>query len=618
MTEARILDIRQHIAGADRVLPPNGDGRGPLTRRERACPVTPLGHNGGICYFLDAGGHFRDVDGAGLANRGRLLMLFHNDEWLRTNFPKRVEKKDKDGNVVETVIVDFLVNATAQFLIDGCTRQGIWGNSVVIRQPGIWRGSNGLPIVHAGDAVLIDDRWQEPGLRTGNQIWALAEPIPRPAAPCGPEVARRLQADLQQYWAWNNPSAGVALLGLLHSGLTCGARQWRNNAFVTGPSGSGKSALERVIREAWPARQDTTDTTKAGIEQAINGRAVPVVIDEAADRGTPGRQDAARDLMDMVLSASGYDGTRLVRGTADGKGRALTVNTSVIMFSIWPPPMQPQHLGRFVLLELGPPEAGADYSTEHRGVVDYMREHAAGLWGRAIASFGRYEECLGLFRAALQARGCSARGQDGYSGLIAGWFVLTHDGLPSPRQVLEGVAALDGYIVTAEAVEADGSSRRAIDHLLSWRAELHRSSERLPIGELLDLAWGEGSEDERRMEPSTAATILAHNGIRVVRACAKGEKAPPMGEECRCAYCIEPRARFPAPRFDRGDQLYIANRSSVLDQIFRGTDFDGGRWLTALRRQPGAQASGRAIRIGGAVVHAVWLPRSAVRTAESP
>jgi hypothetical protein len=601
-----IIPIRNSVLGADRaskVIKPGGWGGGPGGGEHQddgdECPVTALGHMDGKYWFLDFAGQPRSLSARDLGNRHNLISLFGGDDtWARTAYPVKKEVETQDGRAEKTV--DFNVNRVTQDLIRRASYRGLWGKSITLRQPGIWRGDDGLPIVHCGDQVLIGDTWKKPGFRTGKQIWAAAESIARPGIPCGPGIARALQDDLQTYWNYKNPSAGIAIIGLLFSGWLCGALHWRLNGFVTGPAGSGKTQVMKVIRAAWPVHNYSNDTSKPGMEQTIANCAIPSVIDEASDRNS----SSGRDLLDMVLSSSGDEGTKLNRGTVDGKGRTAEVLTSVLMFSIYPPPMQPQHMGRFVLIELEKPPEGADGRLDHARIAEFARTNASGLWGRAIGALERYNESLLMFRTELAACGCTPREMDSKGALLAGWYVMTNDGLPDQRALEEGIAALGGFVTTAAQAESDDAPQRALQHLLATSVMLDRSSAREPVGELLEIAFGLG--DEARM-PSAAADVLGRNGIRPVLAC-KSPLPPSDGEKCLCSACFSDRFQKRVPRIGPRSGIWIAARHPNLETIFRGSDFEDRKWLTALARLRDAQPSGRSIRIGSVAGHAIWLP----------
>ena len=597
--------VRRAVRGADRafrVIPGGADGAiggggaGPVARDDDACPVTPLGHLAGIFHFLDVRGQKRELSARQLGSRLDLLALFGGDDsWLRARHPKRVQDKgtNETGEPVATwKTVDFKINDAAAALQSSCFAAGLFGEHVVLRRPGVWRDGDGAPAVHCGDEVLIGTDWHKAGKRTGGQIWAAAPPTPRPATPCAAGIAVELQQGLTDLWSWREAGGPVAILGLIANAYYGAATDWRPAGFVTGDTGGGKSALQRVMRAALPLHHYDNDTTKAGLEQAIDGRAMAAIIDEAADRAD---RDSARRLVDLVLSATGEEGTKGSRGTVDGRGRRIEVAGSIIMFSINPPELEPQHLGRFTIVDLRKPEGGADHRARHRALADFARKHAAALWGRALAAWDRYNEALALFRAGLAARGCGPREMDQAGALIAGWWVLTQEGLPDARGVREGIGALDGFVRLAADVAADDRPRRMVHHLMASLVQMHRSTDRETVGRLVEIGFGNDPEQQ----PHWARELLGRYGIRVIRA---AEPPDHMGR--------------PAPRLGEGDGLWFANQNPELRKLFAGTPFDGDRWRYELIRLESARKSQAPVRIGAVSTRAIWVSRSDIDPGE--
>lgn len=617
MSDEGKRSIRQSVLGADRGLRViDGGGAPPAGTSDDGapvCPVVALGHLGGVFHFLDVRGQKRDLSARQLGSRNDVLTLFGGDDaWLRENYPKRVNvnANNPEADPVWRA-VDFHLNDTAAALQKACFAAGLFGEHIVLRQPGVWRGPEGDPAVHCGDTVLLGDAWQPAGTRTGAQIWAAAAPTPRPAAPCAAQVARDLQLGLTELWRWNEAGGPIVVMGQIANAYYGAVPQWRPAGFVTGETGSGKSALQRVIRAALPMHYYDNDTSKAGIEQAVAGRAMAIIIDEAADRAN---RSASRDLVDLVLSAAGDEGTKGSRGTVDGKGRRIEVVGLIIMFSINTPDLEPQHLGRFSVIELRIPEEGADHRLEHRKLATFARDNAAALWGRALAGWDRYAAALERFRAGLQAKGCGPREMDQAGALLAGWWVLVNEGVPDDRGVREGIGAMEGYVRLAKSVEADSRPRRMLQHLLATMVTMHRSTDREPIGKLLEIAFG---ESRTMRTPEDAGELLGYYGIRPVRQCTYRGMPKPSAGLCTCSQCMGLNDR-PVPRKSDAAGVWFANQHPELRKIFVGTPFEGERWRSEMLRLPGAEPSGRTIRVGSTTGHAVWLPRSDMEPPDEP
>ncbi|WP_240906374.1 ATP-binding protein [Komagataeibacter xylinus] len=586
-----LQDVRAAVLSADRQFqvidggkrggggPPEGDAE------NASCPVTAIGHLDGTYYLLDSVGQLRALSARQIGNRHDLVGLFGgNDDWLRAHYPKKAQCKIKgpDGqDTTEERIVDFRINSVAAFLQSECTAAGLFGDHILIRRPGIWAERDGMPVVHCGDQVLIGDRLEPAGTRTGNQIWAAAPPAARPGVPCGPDIGRALQYQLQELWNYRCDGGAIMAMGLLGCAYYGAAIPWRPAGFLIGGAGSGKSSLLTVLRAASPMNFYTNDTSKAGLEQSLDGRAMPSFIDEASDRED---QRGARALLDLVLSASGGEGTRGSRGGVDGKARKIEVAGSIIMASISPPDMKAQHLGRFTIIDLERPDEGSDYSTEHKELKEWAQQNGPALWGRALAGWTRYRDGLAIFRRALAAIGCAPREMDQLGALLAGWFILTSDGLPTEQQAAAGVEAVRDFIRDREDVVAQDAPMQMVSHLLSTTVQLQRSTERKSIGELIEriltkkLAVEADGPDFTR---GVAAEVLSQHGIRVIRA---DEPKDKRGRD--------------APRLALGNGIWFAPNNSMLKELFNGTPFEGNRWVYEVMRLESARRNAKAMRVG--------------------
>jgi hypothetical protein len=585
--------------------PPPGEPGGPVVPEapartaENACPLVPLGHADGEWHFLDAVGQKRALKSKALTSRGDLVSLFLGDtSWLFEWFPK-ITKRTRvvDGQKIEEEeVTGFQTSAAGEYLMTQCGAAGLYGSHVVLRGPGVWDGGGGAPVVHCGDAVLTAGGWRASGFRDGNHVWITAAPWPRPgdgAAPgsrdfaAGPEVAQGLQAEIAELWRFRDAGAEIVCLGLLAVGYFGTAARWRPNGYLVGGAGSGKSTLLRLMRACVPQSEYSTDASKAGIEAAIDGKPMQVYLDEAGDRKGGG----ANILLDVVLSATGGDGTRKLRSSADGTSRAATVACSVIMAAISPPEMGAAHTDRFTILELQKPENGADHSERMAALIRLAEASALRLWGRAIAGWPRFEAGRVAFREALGRHGCLAREMDQLGTILAAWWVLVAEGVPTAAQADDGVAAIAAFVRGAEAVGDDDGPRQVQRFISSSLIQRDRSTDVEQVGVLLEKAFadiGEAREASQR--------LLERNGIRPVKA---SDATTANGK--------------PIPRGDLGDGIWFSRSARTLKALFAGSAFEGDRWAFELARLPGAQHRRQSVRVGGASGPAIWVPWPAWR-----
>jgi hypothetical protein len=583
-----------------------GGGRGNVANDatvEGTCPLVCLGHADGEFHFLDVVGQRRSLKSRALVARGDLVSLFLGDtRWLFQWFPNivRTTREGPDG-AKETVeeVRGFSVSKAGERLMAMCRAAGLYGSHVQLRAPGVWAGEAGAPIVHAGDLVMIDGAWRPTGFRSGDQVWSSAPRRPRPGADAdgdplpmsaagfaaGPEVAQDIQREIGELWQFRLAGSEIVCIGLMAVGYFGAAATWRPNGYLIGGTGSGKSMLLQCLRAGVPHAQFSTDTSKAGIEGKINGVPSPVYIDEAGDRQGHG----AQVLLDVVLSASSGEGTRGLRGAADGKTRDFHVMCSVIMAAVSPPQMGPQHRDRFTVVHLVKPGAGADNRDAMEVLTRRVAAVAPMLWGRALQGWPRWVAARLAFRAALSRSQCAPRELDQIGAILAAWWVLTEDGVPEAAQADDGVRAVAEFIRGAAEVAADDGPRRVVQFLASTTVQRDRSTDIEQIGVLVERVWAARDEQERE----AAQRLLERFGIRMVR---EHDLKTPNGK-------LVPRGYF-------GDGMWFSKSAETLRRLFLGSPFEGDRWIYELGRHPTAVEPKKNVRVGGVSGPAVWLSRA--------
>lgn len=501
-----------------------------------------------------------------------------------------------------------------------CASQGLYDEDVKLRRPGIWRGENGLPIVHCGDQVLIEGAWQNAGTRTDGQIWIAASPTPKPGIPADQTVGREIQRQMANLWSFRIAGGEIIVLGAVATGMLGTVARWRPNLFLCGEPGSGKSMLLETVRDCCPMHRYTNNASEAGVISAMNGQCMPIFIDESSDRANQGGAEA---LMDLVLASSSGDGTQAVRGKADGGYRKLDMAGSVVYGSVTPPPLLPQHLARITLVELDAPEVGADNRAPMDALRDWVKERADTIWGRVIASAERWRASLDAFRAQLSLVGCAPREMDQFGAVLAGWWILTNEGLPGEDGVREGVAAIAAFIRTAAEVKEESAGLHAVQIIMSEVIEYDSTTRREQVAELIDKIMAPSTE---LTDAHPHAPAMARKGMRVVRPCFQhfgwgpvypgGPDGwsrlvdPPQRQAglCECLACRAPK-RQNVPRLSDDGGLWLM--PETVAKFFAGKrGLEGDRWQMELRRLTGVHKSRTTIKIGGAPGKPIWLPRA--------
>ena len=556
------------------------------------CPVVPLGERDGFYYFLDPRGAFRKLTARQLGTHAELLgLLLGITQWLFFCFPRCATRRV--NNELCPVVVGYSVSAACAWLMEQCARQPMFHSDAILRRPGVWPGENGEPIVHCGDVLWIDGDLQRAGMRTGKLIWPAAPAEARPGKPCGPETVKHIQLQMQQLWKFRQGGGAIVALGTIGSALYGACPRWRASLFIGGEVGGGKTYLLDTLRACCPMHYHTSDTTKAGLEQNITGKALPSFIDEASDQAD---QRGAQNLLGLITASAGGEGAKIARGTGDGRGRSAEVIGAVIMASVAPPDMLPQHLARIAMLELQVPSAGEDHRAAMDALNAYCHEHAPAIWARVLIGYKRYVLALAAFRDALGRIGCAPRQMDQLGAILAGFWVLTEDGVPGDREALNLVAAVREHVQDATEIAQHSAGRQVADHLATSRLEGDRSSEKWPVAEMCVSVWEAATDPETglRVNPVIWRERLGRNGLCAVRA---DEIRHPNGQH--------------VVRGGDGDGVWIAYNAVPVVKLFENTPFSGQRFRHPLLTLPSACKARRQVTIGHKpTLAAIWLSRA--------
>lgn len=272
-----------------------------------------------------------------------------------------------------------------------------------------------------------------------------------------------------------------------------------------------------------------------------------------------------------------------------------------MMASIAPPDMTQAHLGRITLIDLLEPFAGEDHRFEMEALASEAREQAPSLWGRMLRSWDRWPACSLAFREALAQVGCAPRALDQLGALLMAWWVLTEDGGPNERDVKIAVATIKEFTDCAAEVAAESSASLVLQHLLSYRITLDRSTEQAPVAELVAKVF-QHSTALPEISVDAVKRDLGRYGIRVIL---KNQQVDGRGREV-------PR---PSGCAESAEGIWLLYRSAPLMALFDGTPWAIQRWRHILRSLPDAKPSSKEVRVGTRHGYALWLPKKVLALA---
>lgn len=568
--DPKIVSLRRKRGGGG----PPPESPPPANLDWAAAPFQCLGVHGDTWYFIDGYQQLLGVPAARLSQRGPLNALLAGDRagWAAAAFPEF----DMEG--VPTG--DYSPRRLHKAIAARMQEVGLFDPAIARRGPGVWL-HRGVPVVHCGTSVLFADGVRRPAFIRDDVVYIGAKAIALPHdgrdgrdAPPPPALADDVER-LFLRWNWDRPHSERMLLGWWAVANLGALAPMRPLAMVDGQEGGGKTALLDCINALCPAGDKTNDTTEAGLRQRMNQRAAPVVLDEFEG------EELVRVLGLLRRIVTG-EGSRSFRGQASQQAMVTDVVGTAIMGAIGAPVANAAETTRILRLMLWPRAPGVP-AMDRDEMVAWCRDHAAALWGRAIAAWPRIKANAAMVRLALDRAGCSPRYMD-----MLGWIIAAREAMVSdvPLDAAGAEAALEwawGWVVTEAEQSEDTTAARCLQHLMATPVVLGPAHTET-VAVLLARAM--------REPDGPAARALLELGLRV--------------------------DGLPIEKGRIGRGLYVASgRRPALSRLFQQTEWQGGRWgtvLAQLRSEVGgreyrAQVIRQRIRFTGENdrAQAVWL-----------
>jgi len=522
------------------------------------CPVVPLGVDDKVNWFLDPIGQLYAYQKPyGQADTLELFRGRH--KYLYWAWPKWTMKGK--GEDVEFIVDAWRNEKVREAVLAACAAKGPWNAVDKVRGRGTWQSPSGELVIHCGRHVMQRGKKIPP-----HEIEGYVYPT-RPTIP-GPwpqpvrqeENPAKLLRPLLRSWNWVRPDVDPHLFfGALGVGFLGGALAWRSNIYITGDAGMGKStllALYKAIYGDWAL--DTANTTAAGIYQHVKQDSTPVWVDEFE-----GKADNNKALAILELARQASSGARGLRGGDRGTGSEFSIASAFVFSSINPPPLRPQDLSRFALLQLRALPRDAPPPDINPGVLGVVGRC---ILRRLVDEWPRFHQTFQAFRGELARAGMDARGQDTFGTLLTCADLIEFEGWDEARLR----TPVDGDLVPwAQVLRTEGmiefedrtaNWRGCLNHLLSVPVDAWRNGTRSVVGQVLE-DWM-GKHDDFGSDIKAVRKVLSQAGLGLQREVGK----------------------------HAGDWLAIPNQNPLTRRLFEGSDWAGivgtSVWSGALRQAP--------------------------------
>ena len=232
--------------------------------------------------------------------------------------------------------------------------------------------------------------------------------------------------DILGTWKFKRGIQDINLqLGWILCAPFAGVLKWRTHESLTGMRGTGKSTLNKFIKNLLGNLSVEFDgaSTEPGIRQAMGLSSGAILLDESEADGSK-----LANILAMLRSAS--SGIMRAMGTSDQKGQIFELRMAGLLSGIVPPKLNGADSSRFLRIELDPRdtnETGEVKKTHPYLLKESLQEELGRrITMTMIKNYKLFDRIIEDTRLLLLKDGSDSRYADTYGAIIASSFLLTN------------------------------------------------------------------------------------------------------------------------------------------------------------------------------------------------
>lgn len=529
--------------------------------------MAPLGRIGQNCFVYDYAS--RDIIVFTNFANSQFLHLAPLAHWQH-RYPKESKETTVDWDAAKDEIIQF------------CKKAGTYDPSRV-RGSGVWLSSpsilnsktrcfmNADVIVNTGPKVFRNGSEVDITQLPSRHVYTRGKPLPTPVGEAATTAEAEALVAACQALNWRDPEMGSYLAGWLAIAPLAGALPVRPHAWLTGPSGGGKSTIlngiVKAILPTYAAFQG--ETTSAGIRQSVGNSSIPVVFDEFEPNASQASQLRIESIVELLRQAWSPTDGGVTKGSTEGTAVPYHPTFPAMVSSIKVFLTNEADQSRFVILELNQHGSREDQWQMIRALLAKLdRELALKIWRRMVRIFPIILENYEIIRGVMVAAGRTQRWSSQHGIILAGFHGLVSN------EVISAPAA-ESLVTDTRHEPVVLEHHELMNKILTSKVRYENGSGSFSIGYAI---FEPNIEQDGVISPKTRLAVLRSNGIVL-----------------------------------KDQKIIISNNHAALGHMLSRTKWHGS-WFSILKRFPGATTI-KSQRFDDHVSQAVSIPLSELTTA---
>lgn len=319
----------------------------------------------------------------------------------------------------------------------------------------------------------------------------------------------------------------LALFGWFPVAVLSGILPFRPHIWIHGSTSAGKSWIaDMIVRRIMDgyAISGIGKTTEAGLRDTLNGKRVPVIIDEAESNERTGRSRMV-EIIEMSRHAASSGLSDVIQGVqGGGASRQYSIRSSFCMFSTTPQLMEKADRSRFAILNLDHPHDTLTFreKLEFPAASLITDTFVRRLMGRIITQAPYFNATVDTMIQMIKGFGFAHRTSQVYCTLAAGAWLMLRDGAPQSQMdaynfITQEFRILDHIDMRDRQLRETQAHHDVFRAILSYEETVESSNfgkERVSVEDMIQVMLGT-APDSVMIDKYTAFKLLSRLGIRV-------------------------------------------------------------------------------------------------------
>jgi len=259
--------------------------------------------------------------------------------------------------------------------------------------------------------------------------------------------------------------------GWCFSAIVAGGLEWRPHVWLNAPSGSGKSWIFNKIISPFfgntAVKVTGEETTEAGIRQEVKFDSTAVIHDEAEGKSEAGKRNLQKKLM-LARMSSTESTAKILKGTVGGKSNSFLCRSQFLFISTTMPEIDRADVSRISVIGLVSSKKRVDPTGQFNKLKSLVAEtmseqYASSMRTRAIKMLPVIKETARILNDVINETVKSQRNADQYAPLLAGWWCMQNDNIPTDVEAQMFVMDMDIPVYDHE----DTEEQKCLDVILS-------------------------------------------------------------------------------------------------------------------------------------------------------